>query len=131
MSILVEYCRFFHAGFMTKKRIGYFKSNKTSNSMTKETTTFLMSVAASLAELIQRWDHLVSPGNVNIGGILPLLPCQFHENQQNLEFDDQGDNNIPSGGCSKLVYTITEMGQLGFSKKWQYWWNAGHSSMPF
>ena len=117
MKLLVECCRFFHAIFVTKKQNCYFKTNKTSNSMTKETTTFLLAVAAGLAELIQRWDHLVSPGNVNIGGILPLLPCQFHENQQNLEFDDQGDKNIPSGGCSKLVYTNTEMGQLGFSRK--------------
>jgi hypothetical protein len=81
MKLLVECCRFFHANFVTKKRNGYFKTNKISNSMTKETTTFLLVVAASLAELIQRWDNLVSPGNVNIRGMLSLLPCHFREKE--------------------------------------------------
>jgi hypothetical protein len=86
MKLLVECCRFFHAIFVTKKRNCYFKTNKTSNSMTKETTTFLLAVVASLVELIQRWNHLVSPGNETIGGMLSLLPCHFRDQKTKLLF---------------------------------------------
>jgi hypothetical protein len=44
------------------------KPNKISNSTTKQATMLLLSDVAGSAELIQRWEHLFSIGNVNIGG---------------------------------------------------------------
>jgi hypothetical protein len=53
--------------FSWQKTDWILKTNKISNWMTKEATTFLLVVATSSADLIQRWDHLVFSGNVNLG----------------------------------------------------------------
>ena len=48
-----------------------------------------------------------------------------------LKQDDQGDNNAPPGGCSKLVWANTEVGQVGFTalRCGEYWFIADYSSM--
>ena len=62
------------------------------NATMKEAMTFLQEVAASLTELIQRWDNSVLPQDVNIGEIPTLLPCHFH--QANLKFETKEATTI-------------------------------------
>jgi hypothetical protein len=54
-----------------------FKTTKISNLTMKEAMTLLIEVAASSADLIQRWDHSVLKGDVNIGGIASILGHQM------------------------------------------------------
>ena len=56
-----------------KRRKWLLNTNKISNSTTKEATMLLLSVAVGSTELIQRWDHLFSLGNVNIGGMSAIV----------------------------------------------------------
>jgi hypothetical protein len=56
------------------------KTNKISNSTTKEATTLLLEVVASWVGPMQRSGcSFLPPGDANIGGIAAILPCQFHE----------------------------------------------------
>ena len=63
---------------------------------------FLLVVAASSDELVQRWGYSVLLSDVNIlGGMTAIFPCHFHdkirmtpEKQGNLELDDQGDTDV-------------------------------------
>ena len=71
--------------------------------MTKEPTMFLLAVAVSSAStLIQRWDHSVSPGHGNIGGMLTILPCHFHDKKTNFPEKTKEISN----STSKEVMTL-------------------------
>jgi hypothetical protein len=54
-----------------------FKTTKISNSTMKEARTLLIEVAASSADPIQRWDHSVLKGDVNIVGVASILGHQM------------------------------------------------------
>jgi hypothetical protein len=83
---LLELRPFFHDRFMREKANFPFKTTKISNLTTKEATTLLIEVAASSADLIQRWDHSVLKGDVNIVGVASILPRQFRERKSELSF---------------------------------------------
>ena len=70
--------------------------------MTKETTIYKFEFIGSWARLIERWEHLVLPSDVNIGEMATILPCHYHHpkcklrggHQGNLKLDDQRGNNV-------------------------------------
>jgi hypothetical protein len=70
-----------------QKKVNFpFKTTKISNLTMKEARTLLIEVAASSADLIQRWDHSVLKGDVNIVGVASILPRQIHERKSELSF---------------------------------------------
>jgi hypothetical protein len=58
------------------------KTNKISNSMTKEATMLLLAVGASWVGPMQRFGCSFLPGDANIGGMTVIFPCQqFHKKE--------------------------------------------------
>jgi hypothetical protein len=52
------------------------------------------------------------------------------ENQHVLKFYDPGGINALPSGCGKLGMCDMEMKPIGHFRKYQCWWNGGHSPCP-
>ena len=80
----------------------------------------LFEVAASSTDLTQRRDQKLALKNLNIGGMVAILPCQFHEKKRKVRFrtpktsklEDQGRDEAPPRGCCKLAQANAARGLL-------------------
>jgi hypothetical protein len=77
------------------------------------------------------------PGDANIIGMTAIFSCRFHEkknqvafeNEQDLQFHDQGGINALSSGFSKLSRPNAEIWLLFLAGRCQHCWNDGHFFM--
>ena len=71
-------------------------------------------------KLTKRWDHLISPGDVNIGRVLATLPSQFHEKKRNgfLKTNDKGGKDVPPTRTVDAAGCLAELKQRWDHSVW-------------